>query len=487
MIPSRLQSYPAMTDSGVAWLGEVPTHWRVLPNRAVYQEVARRNHPTEKMLSVTIKQGVIDQRTLLSTGGKKDGSRLDKSAYKLVHPGDIVYNKMRAWQGAIAASERRGIVSPAYVVQRPNDGADPRYLHYLLRIPAFASEAERWSYGITSDMWSLRPEHFKLIYGCLPTSAEQKAVVQFLDYADQHIRRYIRAKEGLIELLAEQQQALVHQAVTGQIDVRTGQPYPAYKDSGVDWLGTVPEHWNVLRFGRLVSLVVGFPFKSQGFTEGGDGIRLLRGINVAPGELRWQEVVRWPVWDTDGLTEYRMQVGDIVVGMDRPIIGSGIRVAVVSPSDIPALLLQRVARIRVGGSLARDFAVVLLSGKGFRDYLAPIFTGISVPHLSPGQIKDFRVAVPGLVEQRAIIKQVKSRTEAVQSAIAGVAKQIRFLKEYRTRLIADVVTGKLDVREAVASLPKIDPRTANDPRDEAGARFEGHRQGTELYLQSVHP
>ena len=166
----------------------------------------------------------------------------------------------------------------------------------------------------------------------------------------------------------------------------------------------------------------------------------------------------------DSFAEYRMQVGDIVVGMDRPLIQGGTRVAVVSASDIPSLLLQRVARIRVGESLVRDFIVALLSGKGFADYLAPIFTGISVPHMSPEQIKGFRFALPTLEEQRAIMEHVESKICVIQSGIAGALTRMRLLGEYRTRLIADVVTGKLDVRGAAASLPGNDPLASDDTR-----------------------
>ncbi|MBM3484866.1 MAG: restriction endonuclease subunit S, partial [Alphaproteobacteria bacterium] len=199
-----LKPYPAMKDSGVPWLGEVPEHWGVLPNRAILYEVKERDRPDADMLSVTITRGVIRQQALLEYSSKKDSSKLDRSAYKLVQPGDIAYNKMRAWQGALGVSEYEGIVSPAYVVQRPREGMAPRYLHYLLRTPAFAKEAERWSYGITSDMWSLRPEHFKMIYSCVPPLPEQAAIVRFLDHADRRIRRYIRAKQKLIKLLEEQ-------------------------------------------------------------------------------------------------------------------------------------------------------------------------------------------------------------------------------------------------------------------------------------------
>jgi len=144
--PARLwdlKPYPAYKDSGAQWLGQVPEHWEVLPNRALFAEVKERNAPDEELLSVTITQGVIRQRALLADSSKKDSSNQDKTAYKLVQPGDIAYNKMRAWQGAVGVSEYKGIVSPAYVVVRPRGGDNPRYFHYLLRTPAFAKEAER--------------------------------------------------------------------------------------------------------------------------------------------------------------------------------------------------------------------------------------------------------------------------------------------------------------------------------------------------------
>ncbi|MXY68901.1 MAG: restriction endonuclease subunit S [Acidobacteriia bacterium] len=451
-IVSDLQPYPAYKPSGVEWLGDVPTHWEVEPNRALFEEVNERERPDEPLLSVTITQGVIRQTELLADSSKKDSSKLDKSSYKLVRFGDIAYNKMRAWQGAIGVSWDQGIVSPAYVVQRPRHRTNSQYMHHLFRTPAFAKEAERWSYGIASDMWSLRPEQFKGIYACLPPVPEQAAIARYLDYADRRIQRCIRAKQKLITLLEEQKQAIVHQAISGQIDVRVSKPYPSYKDSGVEWLGGVPEHWEVIRLGRLITLTTGFPFKSEGFTQSEEDVRLLRGINVALGRLRWKETVRWPADDTENFAEYLLEPGDIVLGMDRPIIQDGIRVALVDLSDVPSLLLQRVARIRPGNELNRDFAFLLLSGKGFSDYLAPIFTGVSVPHLSPEQIRGYRLALPSLAEQEQILEWLGPRIGAIRSGMDCAIREILLLREYRTRLTADVVTGKFDVREAAARL-----------------------------------
>ena len=212
--------YTAMKDSGIEWLGKVPEHWMVLPNRALFEEMKERNRPEEPMLSVTIKRGVIRQNDLLEDSSKKDGSNLDKSAYKLVQPGDIAYNKMRAWQGAVGASDYRGIISPAYVVERPRKGVGSHYFHFLLRMPGFAKEAERWSYGITSDMWSLRPEHFKMIYACLPPLVEQTAIVAYLDKATAAIGTAISRSQCQVELLQEHRIRLIADVVTGKLDVR---------------------------------------------------------------------------------------------------------------------------------------------------------------------------------------------------------------------------------------------------------------------------
>ena len=276
--------YPDYKPSGIEWLGDMPAHWEVLPNRAIFVEMNEREHPQEEMLSVTIAEGVIRQQVLLEDSSKKDASRIDKSAYKLVRPGDIAYNKMRAWQGAIGVSEYSGIVSPAYVVQRSRNGVKSRYLHYLLRTPAFAKEAERWSYGITSDMWSLRPEHFKMIYTCVPPLPEQTAIVRYLDQADERIRRYISSREQLIELLGEYRQAVIHHAVTRGLD-----PDVRLKPSGVEWLGDVPAHWEVRRLRSLAKI-----------TTGGQDTINQRDDGKYPFFVRSQTVERIDTWSFDG-------------------------------------------------------------------------------------------------------------------------------------------------------------------------------------------
>jgi type I restriction enzyme S subunit len=445
-----LTAYIRYKESGHAWVGRVPEHWSLLPNRALFAEIKDRGHSAEEMLSVTITRGVIQQKALLADSSKKDGSNRNRSAYKLVCPGDIAYNKMRAWQGAIGMSQHRGIISPAYVVQRPRGDSNPRYFHWLFRTPHFAKEAERWSYGITSDMWSLRPEHFKMIYCAVPPREEQDAIVRLLDHVNLQMERAIRAKKKLIALLNEQRQAIIHRAVTHGLD-----PNVLLKPSGVSWLGGIPEHWEIKRITHVASLITGFPFPSSGFSQSDGDVRLLRGINVTPGAVRWQQVVRWPLDASGTFGGFQLKAGDIVIGMDRPIINGGTRVAVLAHEDVPALLLQRVARLRPLPGHHRHFLAFLLSGKAFQDYLAPVFTGVSVPHISPRQIGGYRCAFPPEEEQQRIVDWIIEHTFALNTSINHAQKETDLLREYRTRLTADVVTGKLDVREAAMGLPAV--------------------------------
>ena len=471
--------YPKMKDSGVPWLGEVPEHWDVLPNRVLFGEVKERDHPEEPMLSVTITKGVIRQRALLANSSKKDSSNQDKSAYKLVRLGDIAYNKMRAWQGAIGVSDYQGIVSPAYVVERPRKGTSSRYLHYLLRTPAFAKEAERWSYGITSDMWSLRPEHFKMIYGCLPPLHEQAAIVRFLDHADRRIRRYLRAKQQLIALLEEQKQATIHQAVTGQIDVRTGKPYPAYKDSRVEWLGRIPQRWRAVSLGRLTLDRCDGPFgsglKSSHYTD--EGIRVVRLQNIGHGTFNDEDTVYIAPEHYATLGDHSVQPGDLLIaGLGDPHHPAGR--ACVAPTNIcPAMVKADCFRFRVDQeAFLPAFAALQLTATAHAAS-AVLSTGATRQRTNLQSTTGRHVVVPSKSEQARVVEYCtgeKARLDAVQQA-AG--REILLLGAYRTRLIADVVTGKLDVREAAARLP--DEVEELEPLDEADALIDGEEEPTD--------
>ena len=474
-----LKPYQAYKDSRIEWLGEVPEHWQVLPNRALFAEVKERDHPEEQMLSVTITKGVIRQQALLVDSSKKDSSNQDKSAYKLVRPGDIAYNKMRAWQGAVGVSDYQGIVSPAYVVERPRDGTDSRYLHYLLRTPAFSKEAERWSYGITSDMWSLRPEHFKMIYGCLPPLLEQAAIVRFLDHADRRIRRHIRAKQQLIALLEEQKQAIFHQAVTGQTDVRTGRRYAAYRPSGVEWLGEVPEHWEVKRL-RQCGKVAG------GVTPSMDNRKFWDGAIpwITPKDMKREAICDSSIRVAEAaIRETSLRLIDppavlmVVRGM---ILARRVPIAWITG---PVTINQDMKALMPVQEIDPEFmARVLVSAQ---DAFVPLIdeAGHGTRRLPTERWRDLAIAIPPRDEQEEIIDSLKISTHITVATIDRTYREIVLLREYRTRLIADVVTGKLDVREAAAGLP--DEVEEPEPLDEADVLIDGEEEPTDA-LATAH-
>jgi type I restriction enzyme S subunit len=445
----ELKPYPAMKDSGASWLGDVPEHWQVRPNRAIFTEVKERDHPEADMLSVTITKGVIRQQALLEDSSKKDSSNLDKSAYKLVRPGDIAYNKMRAWQGAVGVSEYEGIVSPAYVVQRPREGAAPRYLHYLLRTPAFAKEAERWSYGITSDMWSLRPEHFKMIYSCLPPLPEQAAIVRFLDHADRRIRRYIRAKQKLIKLLEEQKQAIIHRAVTRGLD-----PNVRLKPSGVEWLGDVPAHWKIAELRRIVrkgrTITYGI-VQPGGHVDGGRP--MVRAQDYSFGWTTPEHVYHVAEAIELPYRRSRLETGDIVY----TIVGQGSvgNVAIVPACFAGANITQTTARISVDRELAQPrYVAAVLDGPIGQTQLRRRVKGVGQPGINLGHLRLYQIPLPPVKEQMSIVRFLETTIAQHDAAIASAQRGVGLLREYRIRLIADVVTGKFDVREAAARLPK---------------------------------
>ena len=461
---SDICPYPSYKASGLPWLGGVPDHWEVRRAKFFYREVDERSTTgVEELMSVSHITGVTPRKNNV-TMFLADSN----VGYKLCRPGDIVINTMWAYMAALGVARQEGLVSPSYGVYRPisRKTMNPDYIDPMLRTAAYQTEYFARSRGITSSRLRLYPESFLDIPLFCPPPLEQAAIVRYLDYVDRRIRRYVTAKRKLITLLEEEKQAVVNRAVTRGLD-----PNARLKPSGVEWLGDVPEHWKILQIGRVIDLVTGYPFKSEGFSFDADDIRLLRGTNVSLGVLRWRDVVRWPRTDGNAFDDYRMEIGDIVLGMDRPIIEGGVRVASVSENDVPALLLQRVARIRPRQELSSTFTLLLLTGKSFADYLEPLFTGISVPHVSPEQIKSYRIALPNTREQTEIVDHFMTVSRSIQLETDQARRQLELIKEYRTRLIADVVTGKLDVREAAAHLP--DEADDQDPIEESGPLADG--------------
>lgn len=252
----------------------------------------------------------------------------------------------------------------------------------------------------------------------LPPLSEQCAIADFLDRETAKIDALIEKQNELIDLLRERRDTVVESVLTAAVPTKLG---------------------------YLIDVLPGNAFASEDFSTNGDGIRLLRGINVKPGEIDWSEEVRWSESETSGLSRYHLDQGDIVLGLDRPFVAGGTRVALMGTDDLPALLLQRVLRIRPRKGLVREFALLLLQTRAFREYAEPVFTGVSVPHLSDGQVRSFRAPVPPEEAQRGLAHKIMSETAKIDALIAKAAEFIGLARERRAALITAAVTGQIDV------------------------------------------
>ena len=210
--------------SGIGWLGKVPAHWATMRLGSLFREAADAGIEGLPMLSVSIHSGITDKELDDEEMERKVSRSEDRSLYKRVKPGDLVYNQMRAWQGAFGAAKIEGLVSPAYVVARPGKVVVPRFVEYLLRAPAAMEEIRRRSRGITDFRLRLYWDEFKNIRIALPTKREQEKIAAFLDRKLSQIDRQIALIDQLDELLQQQRKAIIHEAVTGKIDLSNYEP-----------------------------------------------------------------------------------------------------------------------------------------------------------------------------------------------------------------------------------------------------------------------
>ena len=400
--------------------------WEQRSLRSMLSARSERNRSDLPLLTVARERGVFVRS---AEDANHNAIPEDLSNYKVARRGDLVINKMKAWQGSLGLAPVDGIVSPAYFVFSA-DFAVPEFGEYLLRSKPYVAKFAAASDGVRIGQWDLDIARMREIRVRLPAPGEQTAIVKYLAHATARIDNAIAAKRRLIALLEEQMRVLVERAIS-ECTASTE------------------------RLGFHIDLVTGFPFKSEDFrTTRGDGQRpLLRGINVGVGSLSSTDYVFVDEDIAQLAQSFELRAGDLVLGMDRPVIAKGVRLAEITSQQTGCLLVQRVARLRTKSTLEPSYLQTVFRSAAFTQYLEPIFTGISVPHLSPKQIRDFPLPMPTIDEQRAIVAAVGSRTTKLESAVNVAAREVVLLQEFRTRLVADVVTGQVDVRAVAATLP----------------------------------
>lgn len=469
MTIDRLGPYPTMKDSGLPWLGDVPAHWRVRRIKTVFREKDERtNDGTAPLLSLTRAKGLLPQ----SEASNRLASADDLSNYKVCKPGDLVMNRMQAWSGMFAVSRLKGLVSPDYSVFQATEPCEIKHFEHLFRAPRVVDQFAQASKGIGSGFNRLYTPDFGAVPIVVPPLSEQHTIVRFLNHADRCIRRCIRAKQKLVALLEEQKRVIIHEAVTGRIDVGTGGPYPAYKDSAVEWSGTVPEHWKDVPLGVAAESIQTGPFGSQ--LHAGDyvshGIPVINPSHLIHGKIRPDSSVTIRRRKAAELSRHELRVHDIVMAR-RGEVG---RCALVTEMESAWVCGTGSIRIRPRSSIfAPDYLAQVLSAPMVKDVLNRASIGATMDNLNPGIVSRLRLPRPPLSQQVAILVYLSRATVAIGNARDAVRRQISGLERYRTRLISDVVTGKLDVREAAAELPDLDPLAAEQDPDDDFNRHPG--------------
>ena len=456
-----LKPYSTYKDSSMPWLGKVPAHWEVRRGKMLFQPIDVRSRTgEEELLTVSSERGVVPRASANVTMFKAESY----VGYKLCWPDDLVINSLWAWARGLGLSRYHGIVSSAYGVYRllPKCKTSSQFIHNLVRSTPFQWELQVRSKGIWVSRLQLTDEAFLGAPFPLPSLPEQTAIVRFLDHADRRIRRYIRAKQKLIALLEEQKQAIIHQAVTGQIDVRTGQSYPAYKPSGVEWLGDVPAHWEIRTFTRSAVEIADYRGATPTKTE--SGVFLVTAKNIRSGWIDYEVSREFVAEDeyTEIMRRGFPRRGDLLLTTEAPLGHA----ALVDREEIA--LAQRVIRFRLAPQTLRtEFALHSVLDSYFQNQLLCRGTGSTALGIKASKLPQLKILCPPVDEQQTILVQITNASAPIDSNRALAIRQIDLLREYRTRLIADVVTGKLDVREAAATLPEVDPLVAEDTLGDA--------------------
>ena len=448
--------YPAYKTSGAEWIGDVPEHWEVGKLREILAKTNERNRPDLPLLSVVREKGVI-LRDITSMDENHNYIPDDLSNYKVVHQGQLAMNKMKAWQGSYGVSEHHGIVSPAYFVF-DIAGVSGGYLNTAIRSKVYVPFFAQASDGVRIGQWDLSQARMGEIPLAVPPLPEQRAIVRYLDHVDRRIRRYVGTKRKLIALLEEEKQAVINQAVTRGLD-----PSVPLKPSGVEWLGDVPEHWDLMQLGRIGRFSKGIGGTKE--DEAPDGVPCIR-----YGDLyKFHEfhILRSSSFVTElkSLDYTPIQFGDILFA------GSGETIEEIGKSAVNLLKSQAccgsdIVLLRPQIAIDAKFSGYAVDCSQGRYQKSCMGRGITVMHIYGDELKYLWIAIPPMFEQAAIVQYLDKTTADIDAAITRARRQIELVEEYRTRLIADVVTGKLDVREAAAQLPE-------EPGDADGAEADG--------------
>ncbi len=455
-----LKPYPSMKRSGVSWLGEVPAHWEVLPALAVYKPRQVKNTGMVETTVLSLSYGRIIVKPPEKLRGLVPQSF---ETYQVVDPGNIIVRTTDLQNDQtslrIGRARHRGIITSAYMCLETTSRVSNEFGYQYLN----AYDRLKIIYGFGSGLrQNLDFSDIKRMPVLVPPREEQTAIVRFLDHADRRIRRYIGAKQKLIRLLEEEKQAIVHRTVTRGLDHKV-----RLKLSGVEWLGDVPEHWAIKKL-RHCALIRG------GMTPSMETRRYWGGNMpwITPKDMKQFSLGDSSVRVTqDAIRETALKVvpAPAVLMVVRGMILA--RRVPIAWTTVPVTVNQDMKALLPTEEVSAQFLATFLSAA--QAAFVPLIdeAGHGTRRLPTERWRDLCVALPPPTEQAEILRRLDEETAALDRAVAAETKEISLLREYRTRLIADVVTGKLDVREAAPRLPA----EVEEPEslDEAVAETDG--------------
>jgi len=456
-----VKPYAEYKDSGSSWLGQVPAHWGQRRMKFLFKERAQKGFPDEPLLAATQSKGVVRKQDY---GTRTVTATKDFHLLKLVEAGDFVIS-LRSFEGGIEVSRCRGIISPAYTVLTPRREASQSYFARFFKSADFIRSLTLYVTGIREGQ-NIDYERMSRAYMPLPPMEEQVAIGRFLDWASGRLERAIRAKCKVIALLTEQKQVIIHRAVTRGLD-----PAVTLKPSGIPWLGDIPQHWEVLRAKYLYREV------DERSNDGNEELLSVSHLTgVTPRSQKNITMFKAATYAGHKLC----RPGDLVVNTMWAWMGAlGIsgHVGVISP----AYAVYRPRRPeRIVGSYVDD----LLRSRPYASNIICRSTGLRPSRLRLYPEEFFRLPIiqPPVEEQKRIVQAIQGETTELNTVISRLEREIELLREYRIRLVADVVTGKLDVREKAARLPE---ETLSDTAEDTGDMNDDSDESEFIQEESV--
>ena len=451
-------TYPAMRDTGREWLGRVPRHWDVQPlgRLGTFSTGRGGDKRDEDPAGIPcIRHGDLDttcQRFVVET--RTSVSRARAGEYTPTRFGDVLFaatgeSAEDAGRSAVNLIRSAACCGRNVVRFRPNQSVDARYLGYATG--CLLAAGQRAASGRGKTVSHLYPDELKRLIVALPPIAEQGAIVRFLERAEKGINGFIEAKRGMIALLEEHAHATVHRAMTGQIDVRTGRPYPDYRESRVSWLGNVPRHWVVERLKSSMGNIEELCTERRR----DDSCVTLNHVESRTGRLRRFALDSPPVGEMK-----RFAAGDVLFGKPRPHLA---RVACPSSGGlcVEEFLVLRPLRSAFTGR----FVARLLRSKPMTEAVRNFACDAALPRAEWRSLGGLHVIRPPIAEQNAIVRYLDEAAAGVDDCISRIERQIELAREYGSRLIADAVTGKYDVRVTPVTPAELVPFTVGSGED----------------------